>query len=257
MRKISKSALLVAAGLSAPMIVASTVQAAAIVDLTIAYTATSGSGGTWTAYEQNAGDTPQSGLGGIEFSVTGSGGITVATSRISLPDGNDDDLGETGFDTLRQNDGVPTGGTTVVAGVDISAYQFSSTGYEENSYNDATNYYTGVGNVAETINTGDSGGTPTDKSVADPVVIGTGTYTNNGSGGMLTVSSDPTLVTLLPDPMPTPAPYGSTTVSPVSTFSPDTVNNGSVTIPGVPEPTSVALLAVGAIGMVKRRRRTV
>jgi hypothetical protein len=84
---------------------------------------------------------------------------------------------------------------------------------------------TGLGNTAGTIHTGSATGPI---SVAKPALIATGTHA--GDAGTLTISSDPTLATLLPAQLPPPTADGA----PFATFSPDGVTGQTVDVTAKP-----------------------
>lgn len=209
----------------------------------------SGNGGVWSVYEQNiyTGGSSSSGLAGIQVHVQGSGGVTITSPGVvMLPQGHDYSIGSTGFTLFR--------GTSLVNGVaTITAAQ--QIFYATNPAHDVTGAYLHVGDVAETINTGDDGsndpnpGVITTATVADPVLIATGNYNYAGFDGSISFSGATTLTSLLPATMPT-----ATTVNPppITTFSPDVVVNDPAE---VPEPASGVLLLVGCIGFLNRRRR--
>lgn len=223
-----------AAAMMLSAVVAAGAKAAAIVNLTLTVNTTNN---TWQAFETSSGTTPTSGLAGLQFDVVGSGGVAVTSSLNRLPFGADDEIGATGYSTLRANG---------AAGLAIRGYQ--PTTYTVDSTGTAYSIYTGVGLQAETVNVGNSGGSPTNRALTNPVLIASGAFT--GTNGSLTISSDPTLTTLLPSPMPAATTIGT----PIATFSPDSVVGQSVAV-GTPEPTSLALLGLGGLGLLARRRQ--
>lgn len=180
---------------------------------------------SFSVFEQNVNPTDTVGLEGLGFDVLGAGGASVVSVTNRLPTGNDDELGPTGFTFFRSN-GTLSGGSDK----DISGFQNPGT-YSVNTAGDVTNVYTGVGNKAEMINVGDSGGTPTNKAIALPVLVATGKY--SGTSGTLTVASDPSRAALLPDPQTFPSVGPGQTSPTYMTHSPDAVNGQTVPIGGM------------------------
>jgi len=231
-----------------------TSQAHATTTAVFTVTVTNPSGpGTWKAFEQNVytAGSASSGLAGINFNVTTTGGVKIATGTFSLPSGFDTDSGTSnGFTVFKSNGTLSGGQLTGLAGAQASNYQVNPAG-------DVFNIYTGVGNMAETIPTSDDGsgdggvgdapGVITTKTITLPVLIAQGTYTVTGSGS-ITASTTTDLMTVLPSPMPSAG-------SNVATNSPDAVTPGSAFI-NVPEPGTLGILALGSIMALARHRRT-
>jgi len=241
-----------------------TSQAHAIVteNFTVTFTPTgSGATGTWKAFEQTTytGGSASNGLAGIQFNVTTTGGIALTSGILQLPSGFDSDpgsFGSSGFVLFKTNGSISGGQITGMRVAQALSYQVNPAG-------DVFNVYTGVGNVAETIPTSDDGsgdggvgdapgvinGT---KTVTLPVLIASGAYTNNGTGGTISTFSQTTLDNLLPVPMP--SDQGGN----IQSFSPDALNFTPATVPGfgnIPEPASIGLMALGGLMTLSRRRR--
>ena len=215
--------LMKAAAFAATAVAASAIPAAATtVQLTLSLDSSTTS---FSVFEQNLNPTDTVGLEGLGFDVTGAGGASVVSVTNRLPTGNDDELGPTGFTFFRSN-GTLAGGSDK----DISGFQNPGT-YSVNTAGDVTNVYAGVGNKAEMINVGDSGGTPTNKAVALPVLVATGKY--SGTSGTLTVASDPSRVALLPDPQTFPTVGPGQTSPTYMTHSPDMVTGQTVPLGGM------------------------
>ena len=208
------------AALAASAVLASTASIqAATVQLTLTVDSTTSS---FSVFEQNLNPTDTVGLYGLGFDVLGAGGASVVSVTNRLPVGNDDELGPTGFALFRTN-GTVSGGNDM----DISGFQNAGS-YSVNTAGDVTNVYQGVGNKAETVNTGDSGGVPTPKSIALPVLIATGKY--SGTSGTLTVSTTTNRVSLLPDPQSFPSAGPGQTSATYMGHSPDAVMGETVPI---------------------------
>lgn len=233
-------------------------QADSVVQLTL--TVNTGTS-TWSVFEQNLNPSDTVGLEGLGFDVVGSGGILVSSALNGMLRGTDNELGTTGFTQFRTN-GTISAGTAH----DISGFQNAGT-YSENSIGDVTNVYTGIGNMAESVNSGYSGGdgttdnppaTDSVKTAALPFLLATGHYT--GTFGTLTVTSDPTRVALLPSQGNYPPNTPGGTSAGFQTHSPTAVAGQTVDIgtpPAAPLPASVmggGVLLVG-LGMVRRLRR--
>lgn len=208
------------AALAASTVLASAVSAqAGTVQLTLTVDSTTNS---FSVFEQNLNPTDTVGLEGLGFDVTGAGGASVVSVTNRLPMGNDDELGPTGFTFFRTN-GTLSGGNDM----DISGFQNPGS-YSVNTAGDVTNVYKGVGNVAEMVNSGDSSGVPTPKSIALPALIATGKY--SGTAGTLTVSTTTDRVALLPDPQSFPTAGPGQTSATYVTHSPDSVMGETVPI---------------------------
>jgi hypothetical protein len=182
---------------------------------------------TWRAYLSLEDPNSETlGLAGIEFSVVGTGGVTVTSSTNRLPIATE----TTDFVTFFQkgflgfrSDG--TKGTEIRAAQDVFNTG-STSGLNSNSIVE------GVGKMAFEEGNGALVGT----EVAFPVLIATGGYT--GNGGTISIFGSPDSTTLLPSSLPAIG-------APITTFSPSAVYGDSVTI--VPEPGSAALLTSGAL----------
>lgn len=237
---------------------AASAHADSVVQLTLTVNTATNS---WSVFEQNLNPSDTVGLDGLGFDVVGSGGILVSSASNRMLIGSDNEIGNTGFFNFKTN-GTITAGTAH----DISGFQNAGS-YSTNSLNDVSNVYTGVGNMAESINTGytggdgvnDPGATPVFKNAALPVLLATGKYT--GTFGTLTVTSDPTRVALLPSQAnypPNPGPSGTSAT--YQTHSPTAVQGQTVqigSVPAAPLPASAmggGLLLAG-LGMARRLRR--
>ncbi len=235
-------------------LMASSARAAEIMNLTVTFTENgTNTGGTWSAFEQNSDTSLTSGLAGIKFDITVTGGVTITTGANKLPFGSDASLGGTGFSGNRTN-GVLGGG--MITGMTAN----QSTSNTLNNAGDVTSIFPGVGNVAETLNAGDDGsgdggvgdqpGNITHVTVAFPALIASGTWTDPTAGpGKIFVSTSTLLTTLLPNPLPAATTSGKS----VQTFSPSAINSTPALI-NQPEPASIGLLAIGGLMAFARRR---
>jgi hypothetical protein len=182
---------------------------------------------TWRAYLSL--DDPNRetlGLAGIEFSVVGSGGVTVTSSTNRLPIATE----STDFITFFQK-GFTNFRSDGTEGVGIRAAQDvfntgSASGLNGNSILE------GVGKMAFEEDNGALAGT----EVSFPVLIATGGYT--GLGGTISILGSPDSTTLLPANLPAIG-------APITTFSPSAVYGDSANI--VPEPGSAMLWTSGAL----------
>ncbi|MDP9173964.1 MAG: hypothetical protein M3O30_08885 [Planctomycetota bacterium] len=219
-------------GLSAALL-AGFSSTSAYADETVSLTVTAtenvgGTGGIWKVFEQNSYPTQTSGLAGIQFNLASfAGNISFTSSNLFLPTGSDDDsLGGTGFTDNRSNGAISA---SQITGIGAMQQQLNTI----NRAGDVTNIFTGVGNTAETINTGDDGsgnngsgdvpGFITTKNIGLPFLLASGTYT--GSIGLITATADAAQVSLLPVSMPAPTANGV----PVTTFAPTSVVSSPVT----------------------------
>ncbi|HEX8339552.1 MAG TPA: hypothetical protein VF624_01455 [Tepidisphaeraceae bacterium] len=174
------------------------------------------------------------GLHGLQFDITGSNGVNVATSGVVLPAPTETTdfatFYQKGFKVFRSNGDL---------GQDITGYQelvnqLSPTGTGNN------NILEGVGETAFT----ETNGAIIATNVAYPVRIAAGTYT--GDVGLLTISGSTDLTTLLPANLPAATSGGAA----FNTFSPSAVLGQAVS---VPEPAGLAV--VGLCGLIAARRR--
>jgi hypothetical protein len=268
MRKFWKQ--FVAAGAIGLGLMAAKAEANAIVNYTVTITTNiGGNSGKWQVFESNTYDnntgtsgftsaSPSSGLDDFNVTVKGTGGVAIGSAAtVKAPKGSDAENGfSNGFSTLVGNTFVATGnGSQKLFGGQPLTYQTNDSG-------DVNSIYTGVGDVAETVNTSDSGdndpapgSTILTVSIAKPVLIGTGTWTQNGTGGTITVDLTQTTTAgqaLLPTVMPTP-----TVTNPpgVAAVNPDSITGNSATVAAVPEPASFGLLVAGGLMTLARRRR--
>lgn len=209
--------------------------------------------GKWSIFEQNlyTAGSSSSGLAGIQVQIGATGGVILTfPGPIKLPTASDYDVGNTGFWASRSTftSHADPHGTITAKAAQASTYSINPPG-------DVTNIYLGMGNMAETINTGDDGtgdpnmGFVTTAAIADPVLIVTGNYTNAGLG-TITVSAGTSNIALLPATMPTPG-LDSPNPPTVNTFNPDAIVNGTV---NVPEPASGMLFLLISTGLLRRRR---
>jgi hypothetical protein len=251
---------------------ASQARASAIVNFTVTIT-TNGGGlsGKWQVFESSTYDgatatsgfttgNPSSGLDDFNVTVKGTGAVIIGSAAsVKAPKGSDVDSGvSNGFVVLTGNTFSATGNGSQ----DLFSGQPLT--YQINTPGDVKSIYTGVGNVAESVNVSDDGsndpnpGTVTPLAIADPVLLGTGSWTQSGAGGTVTIDLVNTTnkgQALLPTVMPTP-----TTVNPpgIAATNPDSVTGNSATVAAttVPEPAAVGLLLVGGLMTLARRRRT-
>ena len=243
---------------------AASAQADTIVQLTLAVNTATNS---WSVFELNANSTPPPpgsadtvGLDGLGFDVLGGGGIAVTSALNGMLRGSDNELGATGF-TLARTNGTVSGGNAI----DISGFQNAGS-YMVNSLGDVKTVYTGIGNMAESVNTGYVGGdgvtdnppaTAVFKNAALPVLLATGHYT--GTFGTLTVASSASRVALLPGSASFPSAGPGQTSATYQTHSPTAVTGQTVQIgtASAPLPSSAlgAGLLVGGLGLVRRLRR--
>ena len=240
-----------AAALAATVVAVSAIPThATVVELTLTADTSTNS---FSVFEQNANPSDTVGLDGLGFDVTGSGGIAVTSVLNGMLRGTDNELGTTGFTEFRTNGTISAGSAH-----DISGFQNAGT-YSVNSLGDVKTVYTGIGDMAESINTGYTGGDgvtdaapamPTFKNASLPYLLATGHYT--GTSGTLTVASDVGRVALLPDPTSFPTAGPGQTSASYQTHSPDAVMGQTVSIP---EP-SILWLMVALPGALRRRRRT-
>lgn len=188
---------------------------------------------TWTAYGQIDGDTTRTlGLAGITFNVTGTGGITITNAtNLDLPTNNNGNSGFIDFTSTGTN-GVGIGG-----GQHTIAYTIKS---------GRLNVITGVGLTSGDLYTGDN-----EVIWAHPVKLADGTYT--GNAGAINISATANYISFLPASLPTPNSNGVTITGIISPA--DLVNGGSVPISAIPEPASLAIIGLGAMGLLARRRR--
>jgi hypothetical protein len=259
---------MVVAGLIGLGVIASHARASAIMNYTLTTTTNAGGlSGKWQLFEQNTYDNvaaasgftaahPSSGLYNFHVTVKSSGAVTIGSSAsVKAPTGHDVDSDiSNGFVILPGNNYSPSGqgSQTLFGGQPLT--------YLTNPPGDVNNVYLGVGNVAETVNVSDDGsndpspGIISTINIANPVLIGTGTWTQTGQGGTIFVDVSTRLIDqeLLPNPMPTPAPFFAPSIQGVN---PDSITDGSVNVPAVPEPASSGVLLAGGLMTLARRRR--
>jgi len=199
--------------------------------------------GEWQAYATISGSTSTLGLGGLTFNVTTTGGI-------SLVDWTDAD----GFYGTNLDLPVKPGPVSGLAigfvvlpstgnhGSTIEAYQSTSnTKASANKDPGLTSILQGVGQIATTVGP---------NSWAYPVLVADGVYYDNGTHGTIAISSDPSLVTMLPATLPA----ATTTGAGYMAFTPTSTPGDSKPI-GVPEPASLGVLCLGGLALVARRRK--
>jgi hypothetical protein len=214
---------------------------------------------TWRAYATLAGDTTSTlGLSALQIDVVSGGGILL--SPISTANN----------DLAFLSDTLPSGlpkpnPTTYAAGFQLAADNFGTdktqvTPNDEQFFEaqplvyhtDPTGKYNdlaiGVGIPSITGgnigNNAQNGGMP--YVWGNPVLIADGTYT--GNAGTISALGDPATSALLPAVLP--ADGGNITSTP-----PDAVTPGNAVI-GVPEPGTIGLIGIAALGLLARRRRT-
>ena len=168
---------------------------------------------TWQAFAQlNDPGNLSAGLGGLDFNVLGTGGISVTSSVFELPQPTEFDGGsgffQKGFKVFRNNG---TNGLGMRGSQDNISNALSPLG----SGNDAILAGVGEMPVVETNLT------LPDTNIAFPALIASGSYTANGSG-TLDIEGFSVSTTLLPT-------TGFTNQS-FATFSPDAVNGDSIFI---------------------------
>ena len=167
--------------------------------------------GTWEAYANLLDPTnATAGLGGISFDVIGSGDVAVTSAVLELvqPAESTDLMGFfiKGFKLFRDNGTLVDGNALAIAGAQDNINNGLSTA---GTGNDAIIPGIGLGPVTE-----NNGALPATE-IAFPVLLGSGTYVNNGNGA-LSIISFGVDITLLPADFPTDG-------TPFQTFSPSIV----------------------------------
>jgi PEP-CTERM motif len=177
------------------------------------------SGGNWTAFAATDSGTDNVGLATFAIDVVGTDGATVTTANFAAP----------GNGTLGFSQGF--GGVEPDTGIDITGTQ------PVINFGGSAGVLQGVGKMP---------GSQDGIGWSFPVEIADGTY--SGGSGILTVSPDFSIGA------------GIQSLNPVSAgkwegpgnISTDIAISGSV---AVPEPASVGLLALGGIGLLRRRQK--
>ena len=233
---------------AAAMLVAAPIVSANSVNLTLVVNT---SNNTWTAFASLT-DPNSAGLAGMQFDVTATGGVTLATTGTGihtndLPSGQFSDGTGVGFNLLK-------GGT------------FTSTDdqFRGGQGSQSTVSPDGTGNTSVILGFGQTAGNYTGEAAAGlggNVIPGTwaavakianGVY--SGTGGSISISGSSDLITLLPSAATVNSgnPFSDTT----ATTNGDTVTGQTVTVGAVPEPSSLLGGAVLAGLIVLRKRKT-
>jgi len=206
---------------------------AAIVTLTVNFTpAANTATGTWRVFAQ-ASTNDNAGIADFSIDVLGTAGITIATSTQNSPRitfNGDGDFA--GFSQFRAN-GTPPG-TGMGAAQDVLGFA------------DPGQIVQGVGQQAFLADFASNGGASA--NIAFPIQLASGVYNNNGAGGLINAIVHPGgFIDVLN------GTGKGTWVGPANVSAAQVVP-GTVAIV-VPEPASLALLSLGMLGALGRRRQ--
>jgi len=208
---------------------------AAVVTLTMTFTpSASSTTGTWRVFGSDSLN-DNAGIADYALSLGRTGGITITSSTQNGPRVADDGNGNVaGFGSFRSNGTLGVGMTSAQ---DVIGFQ------------DPIDVIQGVGQhafIADFSSNGTGGGTA---NIAFPVLLASGGYANDGTGGTITANVTPgSFINVLNG-------TGFGTWQGPANVSGAQVVPGGVSIPAVPEPATIGLLAVGMIGFLGRRRQ--
>jgi len=224
-------------GVVAVLAVAPAARAASTVNLSVMVDPASH---TWQAFA-DVEDLNSSGLSAIQFDVTSVGGITLGTTQGASPLS----LSNLPQGALFSPTFTSAGFYLLSAASDISTTDLQFRGGQASQYVPGTS---GHGNIVVGFGKpGASGSFAGDITLGTPwsfpAIVAHGTY--SGNSGSISISADPAFTALLP------VAATVTSQQPFASHVPDIINGGTA---AVPEPTAVAIVALGGIAALRRRR---